>query len=90
MRTHLYEFLRDTLALWKVQGTVEAGEGEAVAVVRAGDAVISIERTEDGPFRWRVRRMGQERPRGCASLLGVLSAMRTALHVDRGTPLRIA
>lgn len=50
-------------------------------------------------FRWAVRwRSAGEspgaprevRPRMCGSLVGVLSALRAALDVDRGTPVRIA
>ena len=54
---------------------------------------------ERPPFRWAVRwRAAGEppgaprelRPRLCGSLVGVLSALRSALGVDRGTPVRIA
>jgi hypothetical protein len=50
-------------------------------------------------FRWGVRWRAasaascgprEVRPRLCGSLVGVLSALREALGVDRGTPLRIA
>src|SRR4051812_39057968 len=54
----LHAFLTDTLALWRVDGTVEAGDGDVVATVTsATGTLLWIERTcEDGvPFRWRVR-----------------------------------
>ncbi len=59
-----------------------------------------VESKDERPqFRWAVRWRGagaapgaprEVRPRMCGSLVGVLSALRVALEVDRGTPLRIA
>jgi hypothetical protein len=94
-------FLKETLDLWGIAGTVEAGEAPVVAVIRADNgAIVWIERTEAGtPFRWlaRWRAAGEapggvreRRPRACASVVGLLSALRSALGVDRGTPLRVA
>ena len=98
MSVHL--FLADTLALWRVEGTVEAGEAPVVAIVRVGGAIAWIEEAPaDAPYRWGVRwRSAGEapggtrelRPRTCGSIVGVLSALRTAFDLDRGTPLRIA
>ena len=90
--------LADSLALWRVEGTVEAGVPPAVAQIRAHDGtLISVERIPEKtlPFRWMVcaRRpcdTHPERPRPCGSLVGVLSALRAALGVDRGSPVRIA
>ena len=82
----LSAFLRDSLALWQVQGTV-ASRDEAI-VVNAVGAEIAIARSADGPFRWVVTYNG--RKRGCASILGVLGALRGARDVDRGAPLRIS
>ena len=83
----LLSFLADTLALWRVAGTVEAGVAPAVAVVRAEHGVdITIERSP-APFRWIVR---TERPRPCASLVGLLNALRAALRVERGSAVRVA
>jgi G3E family GTPase len=80
-------FLIDTLALWGAAGTVEAGEAPVVALVRTDeDATISIERGTP-PFRWIVR---TERPRPCASLAGLLNALRAALGVERGSAVRVA
>ena len=67
-------------------GSVES-RGKAI-VIRAGEAQISIERATEGPFRWSVKAGGRKRP--CTSVLGVLNALRRALDVDRGAPLRIA
>jgi hypothetical protein len=96
--SRLRAFLADSLDLWHVGGTVGAGVAPAVAEIRASDGtVVSIERIEEKtiPFRWRVRRRlpgasHEERARPCGSLVGVLSALRSALGVDRGSALRIA
>jgi hypothetical protein len=96
------ELLADTLALWRVDGTVEPGEAPVVALVRAADGTtVWVERPggHDLPLRWLVRwRAADEapggareaRPRACASLVGLLNAMRGALGVDRGNPVVIA
>jgi len=95
-------FLTDSLALWRVSGAVERGELPVVAIIRADNgAIVWIERPadKDTPFRWAVRwRVAgdapggarEQRPRHCASLVGVLKALRSALDVDRGSPVRIA
>ena len=98
----LRNFVADSLALWRVAGTVEPGEGPVVAVVRADDgAIVWIERPsgEAPPCRWLVRWRGageapggprEARPRPCASLVGMLGALRGALGVNRGSAVRIA
>src|ERR1043166_226118 len=98
----LRDFLADSLALWGVAGTVEAGELDAVAVIRAdAGATVWVERFpgRDLPFRWLVRSRGgggapdsprQPRPRPCGSLVGMLNAIRVALGVDRGSAVRVA
>lgn len=95
-------FLGDSLALWHVAAAVEAGEPPIVAVIRAeSGTTVRVERVygEDMPFRWLVRSRGAddasgslqpERSRPCASLVGLLNAMRGALGVDRGSAVRIA
>ena len=80
------QLLRETLDLWRVPGDVES-RGEAI-VIRVGEAQIAVERATEGPFRWSVTTDGRKRP--CTSVLGVLNALRRALDVDRGAPLRIA
>jgi hypothetical protein len=89
--------LADTLALWAVDGTVEPGAAPCVAEVRAaGGRRARVDRAPAGSgFRWFVRwrdpTSGSERaPRPCGSFGGVLKAVRMALQVDRGAPLRIA
>ena len=88
------ELLADSLALWRVAGTVVAGDAPVVAVIRAADgAVVRIERPVevDMPFRWLVRSTDNaDRARPCASLVGLLNAVRSALNVDRGGAVRIA
>ncbi|HZM45787.1 MAG TPA: hypothetical protein VFC14_13205 [Burkholderiales bacterium] len=98
----LRNFVADSLALWRVAGTVEAGEGTVVALVRAADgAIVWIERPsgEAPPCRWLVRWRAageasggprETRPRACASLVGMLGAVRGALGVNRGSAVRIA
>ena len=91
------EFLADSLALWRVAGTVEAGALQVLAVIRVGGgATVWLERPVgyDMPFRWFVRwrssDMHEERSRPCASLVGMLNAVRGALGVDSGSAVRIA
>src|SRR5688572_29710326 len=94
----LFTFLAESFELWGVRATVEPAEAPIVAAIHASDgSVISVERiTQEGmPFRWIVRRRGANdaadgRQRPCGSLVGVLSAIRNALGVDRGNPVRIA
>jgi hypothetical protein len=94
----LRAFLADSLDLWRVEGNVEAAAPPALAQIRAQNGtVVSVERIPEGtmPFRWMVRKREpgvarEERPRPCGSLVGVLGAIRAALGVDRGTPVRIA
>ena len=91
--TRLRDFLADTLALWRVDGAVEPGVAPVVATVRTtGGTIICIERPSDPelPLRWLVRSRAAARPRACASLVGLLNALRGALGVDRGSPVRIA
>ena len=91
------DFLGDSLALWGVDSTVETGAPPIVAVicVRLGATVwIELPTETDLPWRWFVRwrdpGMQEERSRPCASLVGLLGALRGALGVDRGNALRIA
>ena len=100
--SRLVDFLADSLALWRVDGTVDAGEAPVVAVVHANDGtIVWVERPtgQDIPCRWLVRWRGageapgaprEVRPRACASVVGMLGAVRTALGVDRGSAVRIA
>jgi hypothetical protein len=96
VNANVIKFLTDSLALWSVEGVVEAGALPVVAVIRAGDCVVFVERnTDDGaPWRWFVRwrapDMVDERSRPCASLVGLLNALRGALGVERGNAVRIA
>ena len=81
------EFLTDSLALWGVAGAVDIGKAPIVAVIRAADGtIVSVERNAGGPFRWVVR---SPRPRPCTSIAGVLNALRSALGVERGEPIRV-
>ena len=90
------EFFADSLALWNVAGTVEAGAAPLVAVIRAdAGGTVWVERAaDDAPWRWFVRWrdavMSEERSRPCASLVGLLNAVRGALGVERGNAVRIA
>ena len=97
----LRAFISDTLKLWRVHGAVESADVPVVAHIRANSGALAwIERApDDAPYRWAVRWRAagdapggtrEMRPRTCGSLVGVLAALRTALDVDRGTPVRIA
>jgi hypothetical protein len=92
---NIVPFLAESLALWQVNGAVEAGTLPVVAVIRASDCVVFVERNtnDDAPWRWFVRwrnaDMREERSRPCASLPGVLNAVRRALGVERGNALRV-
>src|SRR5688572_693189 len=97
----LRDFVAKTLELWDIDGTIEACEAPAVTLIRtAGGALVWVDRAEAGvPFRWFVRSRAageppggprERRPRACASLVGVLSAMRMALGVERGSGMRVA
>ena len=94
----LRAFLAESLDLWGVTGTVDAAEAPLVAIVHAADGTtIAIERISEPtmPFRWLVRARksgdpGEPRAKPYGSVVGVLNAMRIALGVDRGTPVRVA
>lgn len=97
----LRAFLADSLALWEVAGTVEAGAAPVVAcILAANGARIEIERVADAqaPFRWFVRvppvqaadgGTYQRHPRPCTSIVGVLHAIRAALGVQLAGRARI-
>jgi hypothetical protein len=94
----LLSFLSDTLAMWRVAGTVEGGDAPVVALIRAQNGtLVWIEHAgAELPFRWvaRWRAAGDAADgahrRPCASLVGLLSALRRALDVDRGSAVRVA
>jgi hypothetical protein len=94
--TNVVAFLADSLALWKVEGAVEAGAQPEDAVIRAGKCVVCIEHNadDDKPWRWFVRwrsgDIGEERSRPCAALTGMLNAVRRALDVERGNAVKIS
>lgn len=95
MNSEVVAFVADSLALWQVEGSVEAGAAPVVAVVYARGRVIAIERNteDDAPWRWFVRwhedGSANERSRPCASLTGMLNALRRALGVERGSAVRV-
>jgi len=93
--------LRDSLELWGIAGSVVAGFPPVAAEIRAADGtIVWIERAAEGaPFRWNARSRTadeapgnprEKRPRPCASLVGLLHAVRRTLGVDRGAALRVA
>ena len=80
------DFFTDSLKLWRVDATVEGGEAPVIAVIRARDGTtVRVER-KSPPFRWIVH---ADRSRPCASIAGVLNALRSALGVERGEPIRV-
>lgn len=95
--------LADSLAMWDIVGTVEVGEPPTAAIVRtAGGRIAWVEASCDAntPFRWIVRWCEENDPagasppsrvhRGCASLVGVLGALRGAFAVQLGCQVRVA
>ncbi|MDB5811778.1 MAG: hypothetical protein JWN94_3900 [Betaproteobacteria bacterium] len=96
MKSGVVEFLSDSLALWRVGGSVETGNAPVVAVIRTRGQVVFIEQNtdRDAPWRWFVRWRDanaiEERSRPCAALTGMLNAVRGALGVERGNAVRIA
>jgi hypothetical protein len=96
----LRAFLEESLALWQIGGTVQAGVVPVVAEMHAASgALVWIERAaNDTPFKWfaRWRAAGEApggvrelRPRACSSLVGLLAAVREALGVERGSAVRV-
>jgi hypothetical protein len=78
--------LTDSLTLWGVQGAVqETADGYAIFVGSRRVAHVAVGRAS----RWVVVAEGCP-PRECASIVGVLSAVREALEVSAGAALRIA
>jgi hypothetical protein len=93
-------FLAESLALWKVEAIIDATTPPGVAVIHAQSGMhIWVERAEPAlPFRWWVRSgpvadLSQAhpllRPRPCGSLVGLLTAIRSALGVERGRAVRV-
>jgi hypothetical protein len=100
MDERLRAFLAESLALWQVNGVVEAGVAPVLLAVRADNgAVVWIEpAAADTPFKWfvRWRRAGEApggvrelRPRACGSLVGMLAAVREGLGVEWGNAVRV-
>jgi len=94
----LRAFLAETMALWEIEASVEAGESPQIAVIRsAGGTRVSISKpTNDLPFRWLVetartsdRGAVASRVLPCGSLVGVIGALRRSLGVERGSPIRV-
>lgn len=94
-------FITESLALWEVASTVEGGRYPVIATIRTDNGTLLwIERPadENDPVRWlvRMRPAGEapggareQRPRSCASIVGVLKALRVALGVNRGEAVRV-
>ncbi|HEX2829709.1 MAG TPA: GTP-binding protein [Burkholderiales bacterium] len=88
----------ESLRLWGIHGEVES-DG-AATTIRSEQAFVRIEPADGGlPFRWLVRwRLPHEsapgarerHPRACASVGGVLTALRSAFGIEGGAPVRVA
>jgi hypothetical protein len=95
-------FFASSLDLWNVQGIVDIDDASEMIVIRPENGtVVWVERVResDVPFRWAVRWRAapgashdsrERRPKLCGSLVGALNAVRLALGVERGSPLRIS
>ena len=91
--------LAESLAVWRVGGSVAAGEPPVAAVVHGESTVVRVEiaAESENPIRWWVRwhdagaaAGGAPRSRPCASVVGLLRAVRDALNVEGSRRLRIA
>jgi hypothetical protein len=86
----LIALLRDALRLWGTHGHVAAGE-DHVAVTHNGQT-YRITRGP-APTRWFLQTPQREAagrpPRPAPSITALLSALRAALGLPRGTPARI-
>jgi hypothetical protein len=91
--------LAQSLAVWRVSGTVEAGEPPVVAVIHGDGTVVRVEIAAESecPIRWWVRWHASDaapnavpRCRPCASTVGLLRTVREALNIEGGSSLRIA
>ena len=73
------ELLTESLAAWRVTGSVERTSDGAIVI--GGDTRIRIEPApQDSMFRWMVAIDGRKRP--ALSLLAVLRQVREALDPD--------
>jgi len=94
----LLRFLVDTVAQWNIDATVQAHPGGAAEVAAASGTVTIVERAaradRDIGFRWtvQIRGAGKDAPRmrRCVSLLALLGVLRTALGVERQSPILVA
>lgn len=82
----LANLLDDCLVLWGVAGRMRAEVDGLHLAVDGGEVVVS---RGVGPVRWMLRTPGRTRPRGAASIVGLLGALRAALGVPAGARLRI-
>jgi len=99
----LRTMLNASLAMWDIHGAVAVSEPPTVAIILTADGrIASVEAScdPDTPFRWIVSwseangaadaSPPRQFQRGCASVVGVLSALRAAFSVQPGGPVRIA
>lgn len=78
--------LADSLAVWKLRGSVTEDDKGVLIRIDGGPTV----RVASGHrIRWIVQSEGDS-PRDCSSIVGVLSAVREALAVSGGPALRIS
>jgi hypothetical protein len=76
------ELLAQSLAAWRITGTVDRAESDAILL--RGVRHVRIERAgPEAPFRWMVTVDG--RKRGAVSLVAVLRQVRTALDPGYAT-----
>ena len=88
-------FLAATLKVWGVEAALEPLPAPKLArILGDGGPELTIERAHELPgFRWIVSTQAAEgtaHARPCASLVGLLGALRRALGVAAGSSLRIA
>jgi G3E family GTPase len=94
----LRDLIVESLRLWGIPAEVAIDGG--TATIRSDHAFVRIEPAGDEvPFRWLVRwRLPHEaapgarerHPRACASVAGVLTALRSAFGIEGGAAVRVA
>jgi hypothetical protein len=72
----IHELLTESLAAWRVAGSVERA-GDGALLIGGNDKAIRVDRASHPMFRWMVTVDGRQRP--ALSLVAVLRQVREAL-----------
>ncbi len=89
----LRALLLDCLALWKIDGRVEAADDGLAVIVRGERFLVRRAGADLRPVRWFLqtpeRAAAGREPRAVPAVGALLTALRNALGADPGTRLRI-